>query len=123
MVARVYLKEDPRVVLLTFTGFKPVYDAYRIVCDVPQAVGQAFDQDLTFAMTRVSETVLESLFQSCMQAVALAGAERRGRRRRPRRMAEGKAGGRREAKTRRSGETQATSKRLDQGRSQFLRNY
>ena len=77
VLARVYLKEDPRVVLFTLTGFKPVYDAYRIVCDVPQADGQAFDQDFTFAITRISETVVESIFQSFVQAIALAGAERR----------------------------------------------
>ena len=77
VIARKFLKEDPRVVLLSLSGFKPVYDAYRIVCDVPQAVGQAFDQDFTFAMTRISETVGESLFQSSVQAIAFAGAEQR----------------------------------------------
>ena len=68
------------MVLLTLTGFKPVYDAYRIVCDVPQAQGQAFDQDFTFAITRILETCFEGIFQSMLQAIALTGAERRGAR-------------------------------------------
>ena len=78
MIARKFLREHPRVVLLTLSGFKPAYDAYRIVCDVPRADGQAFDQEFTFAVTRISETVLESIFQSSVQAIALAQAQRRG---------------------------------------------
>ena len=63
-MARAYLKEKPLVVILTFIGLKPVIDAIRIVFDVEKAEGQAFDQDFTFAVTRIFETCFETIFQA-----------------------------------------------------------
>ena len=78
VMARVWLKEKPLVVGLTVVGLKPIIDATRIVFGVQQAEGQAYDQDMTFAMTRILETTFESLFQAFIQAAALAGADKRG---------------------------------------------
>ena len=68
------------MVVLTLLGCKPIVDGYRIVCGVPQAPGQAFDQDISFAYTRFVETSVESIPQVVIQALALAVAKERGNR-------------------------------------------